>query len=887
MATCQKDPLLLHLRGAMLLRDGAGSTDGQLLESFITHHDEAAFAALVRRHGPMVWGVCRRLLRNTHDAEDAFQATFLVLVRKAASVVPRERVPNWLYGVAYQTAVRARSLTAKRQRRERQVMDVPEQEATPREPWNDLQPVLDQELAGLPERYRLPVVLCDLEGKTRKAAARQLGWPEGTVSSRLARARALLAKRLTRHGLAFSGAALGALLAQQAAAGVPAPLVSMTVKNASLIAAGSTAATGALSARVVLLTEGVLKAMLLTKLKTRMMAVLVLALMALGGGICARPTAAAQQVQVGPSNTGLANGGSGAPARQPVPSGDDLQVKVQEQQTGSLTPQDKFFLHFVGFVDTGTVYGSSRQFGAGAGKPPPQPQLPPAASAAPGPRPSAMKGDLGRLQGVWAVVSMEGDGKRGKPEKVLFMVDGNRVCWQARDGELQGGLYLDATSRPKAYDIATSTRTFLGIYALNGDTLRLCYDMALEPKRPTVFATEPGSQRVLVVLRRLYGPEGFPFRLADGTRAFPKIIDDEEAEKALKIADFYHRTGHPETAQFYRDVAKERKVPPPPPKPRAARTPDDSLIQGTWKVIRVTAQGKQVEPMNLKWKVANGKIVMNQVFMGHRKPGQHSQEATYRLGGDPTDAVAVPASINMTLTFTTFATTSGPYEKPAREGQKTFKGIYAWDGKQLTLCFQLHGDQRPTAIPKTPGKDLLVFLLAREQGELASQQQAGDMNQPSGPAPVTGKVEIPWLATGDLIWDRLGLKLEPVGQDAVTPAHLQLHGGLRVVAIRPTVLTASGELQSSPAVQAKIKVGDILVGLHQWETLDRENVLYALGYWQGTGNRTLDFYVVRNKVVHRGTFTRTRAPATQGAAVTSDNGLTGSVILQQRQLPKE
>src|SRR5205807_2821853 len=135
-------------------------------------------------------GVCRRVLRTEHDAEDAFQATFLVLVRKAAAIATRELLANWLYGVAYNTARKARAVSARRRQHEQQVADLPEPQAVPPSPWNDLRPLLDQELHLLPDRYRAPIVLCDLEGKTHKEAAAQLGCPVGTVSGRLARARA-------------------------------------------------------------------------------------------------------------------------------------------------------------------------------------------------------------------------------------------------------------------------------------------------------------------------------------------------------------------------------------------------------------------------------------------------------------------------------------------------------------------------------------------------------------------------------------------------------------------------------------------------------------------------------------------------------------------------
>jgi RNA polymerase sigma factor (sigma-70 family) len=268
MTTSRLAPLVRQLRESAFEREAAGLTDGQLLGRFVAGRDEAAFAELVRRHGPMVFGVCRRLLRDRHDAEDAFQAVFLVLVRKAASVTPRERVAAWLYGVAYQTAVRLRSAAAKRRQRERQMTDPPEPQAAPPNPWDDLRPILDDELNRLPERYRLPVVLCDLEGRTRKEAARHVGCPEGTLSSRLSRARALLARRLARHGLGLSGAALGVVLARKAAAAPPAAVAASTIKAAAWLAAGQTAAAGrAISANVAALTEGVLKAMLLAKLK--------------------------------------------------------------------------------------------------------------------------------------------------------------------------------------------------------------------------------------------------------------------------------------------------------------------------------------------------------------------------------------------------------------------------------------------------------------------------------------------------------------------------------------------------------------------------------------------------------------------------------------------
>ena len=166
-------------------------SDGRLLDRFVERREASAFEAIVVRYGPLVWGVCRRVLRDHHDAEDAFQATFLVLARKAASVMPREKLGNWLYGVAFQTAMKAMATRAKRRVRERQVRELPEPEAVSDERADELLAGLDREVARLPEKYRMPIILCELQGKTHRQAAEQLGWPVGTVSGRLSRARAL------------------------------------------------------------------------------------------------------------------------------------------------------------------------------------------------------------------------------------------------------------------------------------------------------------------------------------------------------------------------------------------------------------------------------------------------------------------------------------------------------------------------------------------------------------------------------------------------------------------------------------------------------------------------------------------------------------------------
>jgi RNA polymerase sigma factor (sigma-70 family) len=293
VATGQSNRVVRYLRGVALRQSCAVLTDGQLLERFLGQRDDASFESLIQRHGPMVLGVCRRVLRNEADAEDAFQATFLVLVRKAASIVPRGMVGNWLYGVAHNTARKAKAMNNRRRARERDAGMRPRPEP-PAEGWQKLQAVLDDELSRLPEKYRAPIVLCELEGKPIKEAARQLGWAQGTLAGRLSRGRSLLARRVARHGLTLGGLA-AALSAGAATAGVPAPLVDSTVQAAAAFAAGQALAAGVVPAHVAVLTEGVLKGMLLTKLKVATAVALVVAALGVGTGEFAYRTQAAQE----------------------------------------------------------------------------------------------------------------------------------------------------------------------------------------------------------------------------------------------------------------------------------------------------------------------------------------------------------------------------------------------------------------------------------------------------------------------------------------------------------------------------------------------------------------------------------------------------------------
>jgi RNA polymerase sigma factor (sigma-70 family) len=273
----------------------------------------------------MVLGVCQRLLSNSHDCEDAFQATFLVLLRKASSIRKHEVLANWLYGVAHRIALKARTQANRRHSCPRELTDVPAvvdsaYDASQRE----LRSVLDEELMRLPAKYRAPVVLCYLEGKTFTEAAAQLGCPAGTVSGRLARARELLRKRLTRRDITLAAGWEMALLQPPSAALVPASLMNSTLKSAASIAAGSVAGASAIPGSVAVLTEGVIKAMFLTKIKI-LGAVVGIGVIAAGSGVLVSAAMPSQdwvgytgQLRAPVEGEFNANAAQGVPRQQPV-----------------------------------------------------------------------------------------------------------------------------------------------------------------------------------------------------------------------------------------------------------------------------------------------------------------------------------------------------------------------------------------------------------------------------------------------------------------------------------------------------------------------------------------------------------------------------------------
>jgi RNA polymerase sigma factor (sigma-70 family) len=347
MAGRQLSLVLRHLYKQSARHQGSGVSDAQLLERFVNSRDESAFELLLYRHGAMVWGVCHRVLRDHHDAEDAYQAAWLTLARKARGIGRRNAVSSWMYKVAYRIALRLQAGNRRRAERETQVDALPPA-GVPGEVdfallWRELKIVLDEEVGRLPEKLRTVVVLCYLEGKTNEEASRLLAWPIGTVKTRLSRARELLCSQLTGRGLIVSTALLAATVTSQAATvALPVGLMSPTVQAALLFSARKALVGGLVSARAVLLTKGVLQTMMTTKLKLAAV-LLTVGVACTGVGFATYQSSAGEQPATGPAAAQRAmttrgrSAFAGTPMQAVAMNNDpDILVQATEVRTGSL-----------------------------------------------------------------------------------------------------------------------------------------------------------------------------------------------------------------------------------------------------------------------------------------------------------------------------------------------------------------------------------------------------------------------------------------------------------------------------------------------------------------------------------------------------------------------
>jgi RNA polymerase sigma factor (sigma-70 family) len=292
--------VLRHIQQLVSAERVGAVSDGELLQAFIRHQDDAAFSALLRRHGPLVLAVCRRVLNHEQDAEDAFQATFVLLARHAGSLRKTQSLASWLYRVAYRTALKAGLHMARRRIRENEyARSNPRTEAPSQAGVGELETILHEELCRLPTKYQAPLVLCCLEGKSGTEAARHLGWKAGTLRGRLTQARRLLRRRLARRGVELGVVLSAATCSQQAVAGaLPANLITSAVQAARLALTGKIALAGVVSARVAALVEGADHLMLVSKF--RILVVLFLMVSIFGGvGLLAQPASVGVQANAG------------------------------------------------------------------------------------------------------------------------------------------------------------------------------------------------------------------------------------------------------------------------------------------------------------------------------------------------------------------------------------------------------------------------------------------------------------------------------------------------------------------------------------------------------------------------------------------------------------
>jgi RNA polymerase sigma factor (sigma-70 family) len=422
----------------------AGLSEGQILERFWGRRDEAAFAALVERHGPMVLAVCRRALRDEHAAEDAFQATFLLLVRRSRTIRAGDSLGPWLHRVACRVAANASRTEAKRRSREALSTEAVGLAAAPNPVDHDLRLAIHEAVNALPEKYRAPVVLCDLEGWTHDEAARSLRWPIGSVKGRLSRARQLLKARLIRSGLA-PAAAIGAGLRNGALAAVPAALATKTIEAAAGTAAGRAAATGSVPASTALLVEEALRIMLWNKIKTLAAGLVATCLLAASAGVLARQEP---------------RGTSGRAEARPSPRPDDRAKSDLDRLQGRWELQVTTF--------RGGIGGG---IGAGGG------MAGPGISAGQALEWITIRGD-----------QLYGTDQEGKPTTPRT-------------------LHLDASASPKRFEwrrksLGRDIEVTKGIYNLDDQTFMICYDTKTPQQPPADFSSDGETTKVFSTYQR-------------------------------------------------------------------------------------------------------------------------------------------------------------------------------------------------------------------------------------------------------------------------------------------------------------------------------------------------------------------------------------------------
>jgi RNA polymerase sigma factor (sigma-70 family) len=333
MSSAQVSAVLGHIRKLASAQEDHERPDDELLQRFAAHQDEAAFAALLRRHGPMVLSVCRSVLHHVQDAEDAFQAAFLLLAQKAGSIHRREAVSGWLYRVAYHLAVRAQANAARRRVHERRAVAMPSADPVLDMSLREVRGVLFAELENLPEQYRAPLVLCALEEKSREEAARLLGWSPNAVKGKLERGRELLRARLRRRGLELPAGLCAGALALNAESGLSAPLADATLRAAVKVAAGGSMGAARVSEQVAALVQGASKTLFTSKVRLATVLFLALGVAAASLGVLLHQVSAAGE-QALQGNQAASPQAERRPPEQPREPAAEARIEVHGQVLG-------------------------------------------------------------------------------------------------------------------------------------------------------------------------------------------------------------------------------------------------------------------------------------------------------------------------------------------------------------------------------------------------------------------------------------------------------------------------------------------------------------------------------------------------------------------------